>query len=562
MPFVQRPRRTLSTGRLITYDPATGSLEDAGALSDIATASQRNTANGYAGLDGGGKLSASQFPSAFTIQLRRGTADEISSFVLAEGEPAYATDTKRVYVGDGSTAGGTAVGSNTFVVTAVDSETVDATAVLSDGLRRVGPTANLSLDLRTKGNGNISLTNAAPSSLLDSNCIVIGSVNVRTDGHTTGNILIGVTSLGSDPVNELSNVGSHIAIGNNADVSGEYSSAIAIGNGALSRDNCLVVGTSARAVIVSSTSLGNGALISASILGTAQVAVTLTDSSWDTNTPDGRHFTVDGDLSEATFPAGQKIVFYNLRLASQVNLAIPASNPYNYSTVNAISAVYDSGTGKTRVTHGLDFLLAAFGSASGYSTNNLIANIFVEPDTATDAISSIAIGRNAMVMAQGGTALGAYSRVVSPYTTNISGAIVTRRDAGDVANTLLQLSGTEVLLCSKIVDFTTTQTVNLQSLGTLLRFYPSETWVVCHTLSGTLTTQPTVQMGLSSSTQKHRAAAITTNLTTASKRDILPAVSPGTGDSGTLRASVTVAAAGSGLVMKGFFVWKGFLVEV
>lgn len=38
------------------------------------------------------------------IKLRRGTAEDLAAIVLAEGEPAYATDTKKFSIGDGETA--------------------------------------------------------------------------------------------------------------------------------------------------------------------------------------------------------------------------------------------------------------------------------------------------------------------------------------------------------------------------------------------------------------------------------------------------------------------------
>ena len=40
------------------------------------------------------------------ILLRRGTDAERQSIILASGEPGWATDTKRLYVGDGTTFGG------------------------------------------------------------------------------------------------------------------------------------------------------------------------------------------------------------------------------------------------------------------------------------------------------------------------------------------------------------------------------------------------------------------------------------------------------------------------
>lgn len=46
-----------------------------------------------------------------TLQLRRGTNLERQSVILREGELVYVTDTKGLYVGDGTTLGGVAVGS-------------------------------------------------------------------------------------------------------------------------------------------------------------------------------------------------------------------------------------------------------------------------------------------------------------------------------------------------------------------------------------------------------------------------------------------------------------------
>lgn len=44
------------------------------------------------------------------LQIRRGSASALSSITPAEGEPLYTTDTKRLYLGDGTTAGGVLVG--------------------------------------------------------------------------------------------------------------------------------------------------------------------------------------------------------------------------------------------------------------------------------------------------------------------------------------------------------------------------------------------------------------------------------------------------------------------
>jgi hypothetical protein len=44
------------------------------------------------------------------LQLRRSVISSVEGYVAAEGELVYALDTKKVYVGDGSTPGGTIIG--------------------------------------------------------------------------------------------------------------------------------------------------------------------------------------------------------------------------------------------------------------------------------------------------------------------------------------------------------------------------------------------------------------------------------------------------------------------
>ncbi len=58
------------------------------------------------------------------IQLRRGTTAERTAVVLDSGEPGWDTQTKRLYVGDGTTAGGVPVVSPINIVTTITSGTI------------------------------------------------------------------------------------------------------------------------------------------------------------------------------------------------------------------------------------------------------------------------------------------------------------------------------------------------------------------------------------------------------------------------------------------------------
>lgn len=53
------------------------------------------------------------------LQIRRGTATQLSGITPLAGEPIFTTDTKALYIGDGTTAGGIAVGGGTGTVTSV-----------------------------------------------------------------------------------------------------------------------------------------------------------------------------------------------------------------------------------------------------------------------------------------------------------------------------------------------------------------------------------------------------------------------------------------------------------
>lgn len=70
-------------------------------------------------------------PEITKIQIRRGSDSERQGIVLAEGELGYTTDvnSKRVFVGDGTSTGGVPVASRLYVV-AVLSSVFASTATL------------------------------------------------------------------------------------------------------------------------------------------------------------------------------------------------------------------------------------------------------------------------------------------------------------------------------------------------------------------------------------------------------------------------------------------------
>ena len=101
------------------------------------------------------------------LQIRRGTDASRQTVTPAEGELVYSTDTKRVYVGDGVTAGGVAVGSGgsgSGATYGISAETVTGGA----NLRLTGSDASTD-DVKLAAGSNVTITRT------DANTITIAA---------------------------------------------------------------------------------------------------------------------------------------------------------------------------------------------------------------------------------------------------------------------------------------------------------------------------------------------------------------------------------------------------
>lgn len=114
------------------------------------------------------------------LQIRRGTDAERLTITPAEGELIYTTDTKLIYVGDGSTLGGTKADTG-------------ITDVISDTSPQLG--GNLDLNSQTiTGTGAISITgnisgNTVAGSSGNFTSSVIGSLSAASiQGDLTGSV--------------------------------------------------------------------------------------------------------------------------------------------------------------------------------------------------------------------------------------------------------------------------------------------------------------------------------------------------------------------------------------
>lgn len=110
------------------------------------------------------------------LQIRRGTDASRQTVTPAEGELVYSTDTKRVYVGDGVTAGGVAVGSGSSgsgATYSISAETVTGGA----NLRLTGSDASTD-DVKLAAGSNVTITRT------DANTITIASTASGSGGAT------------------------------------------------------------------------------------------------------------------------------------------------------------------------------------------------------------------------------------------------------------------------------------------------------------------------------------------------------------------------------------------
>jgi hypothetical protein len=123
------------------------------------------------------------------LQLRRGLDAARTAITPAEGEILYATDTKKVWVGDGTTAGGIAVGSSTLATSGVsagtygDSTTVPVFAV--DTYGRVTSVSNTGIAFPSAGFTSITAGGSSftASSVSGAFSLVAGTnVNITRSG--------------------------------------------------------------------------------------------------------------------------------------------------------------------------------------------------------------------------------------------------------------------------------------------------------------------------------------------------------------------------------------------
>ncbi len=174
--------------------------------------------------------------------------------------------------------------------------------------------------------------------------------------------------------------------------------------------------------------------------------------------------------------------------------------------------------------------------------------------------SSIALGDTATANGSASNAIGNFATSSLDETTNISGAIIIKKNSlVQTGDYLLEGAGVSVSIASEEVDLKSTAdyTITLPS-GAL--FYPDEVDLILTTIGGTVTAQPFIRAGKTGTLAFYLAIVQTTALTaTLGNRERQKTLLTNAG-SGSITAGVTTAATGSSTI-KGRFVWRGLLVE-
>lgn len=175
------------------------------------------------------------------LQIRRGTnAERIDpSFIPLEGELVYTTDSKRVYVGDGSTVGGTDISAG-------------IESVLEDSSPQLG--GNLDLNGHNiTGNGNISINGTITAT---------GNINLGDEGSDNVGIFGSLTTSLLPAVDSSNDIGSSVLRWRNGhftglDVAGQIN-AVAVNASVIGDDSTVLVDASTRALSASSLTFTNG----------------------------------------------------------------------------------------------------------------------------------------------------------------------------------------------------------------------------------------------------------------------------------------------------------------
>jgi len=195
----------------------------------------------------------------------------------------------------------------------------------------------------------------------------------------------------------------------------------------------------------------------------------------------------------------------------------------------------------------------AVGNINEATNQNTVA---IGYEVIASGANSIGIGPFPQATAEKTIAIGYYANARLAFTVDIAGLQIIRKDDGET-NCMNAFSGAEVIILSEEVDLKVVadQTITL-SAGS--KFWWNECGVIATDITVDAGNQPTIRFGITGTLAKQVAAAITTDLTAAGKREIETPLVPEDGET-SLTAGVTIASTYP--TCKGRFYWRGMFVE-
>jgi hypothetical protein len=183
------------------------------------------------------------------LQVRRGTAAEVAAITPLEGEPVWATDSKLLYLGDGSTAGGIQVGEFPLDGDAASGTTSGKirAANATNGLGSAFGTSQVLGNTRGTGSVDMQMSRSSATRVASGNYSVIaGGQNNTASGSYC--VVIGGQGATAGP-------GSYaVAFGNNATASGDNAVAF---SGAASEISSIAMGANSIASAVGAMAMQN-----------------------------------------------------------------------------------------------------------------------------------------------------------------------------------------------------------------------------------------------------------------------------------------------------------------
>ncbi len=228
------------------------------------------------------------------------------------------------------------------------------------------------------------------------------------------------------------------------------------------------------------------------------------------------------------------------------------------------AGVNAAASGNGSVSIGLNNIASTLRStAVGNNSNATGSQSMALGDTCvSSADGAIALGGvQAQAVGVNSNAIGSYSKASVSTTTNISGAIITKKTTSVLFSSYFQEGASaQVTISTELIDLKSGSEADYSiTLPTGCTFYCDSVDLIISTASATASVAPTISVG-KTGTLDFLVPVVLTTVKALRNRDKFE-VATDVGISGTdLTASVTTGATSAGTI-KGRFVFKGFLME-